>query len=242
MLGGSLPILYEDDSLVVINKPPGLLVHRSAATSRSEDAVLQLLRDQLNQRMFPVHRLDRATSGLLLVAKSSQVAANLAEQFAQHSLQKTYLAVVRGWPASVLRLDQALGVLDDPSHAPQRAISHLEVLARVELDLAVDRYPQTRYGLLRLRPETGRRHQLRRHCKSIFHPIINDTSYGHGVHNQFFRDHFAVTRLLLHHFSLEFRHPLSHEALFMQAPIDQDFAKILAAFGWNLSGVDGLGV
>ncbi|MCX6128892.1 MAG: pseudouridine synthase [Proteobacteria bacterium] len=229
----TLPILFEDEFIVAVNKPAGLLVHRGAATSLSEAAVVQRLRDQLKHRVYPVHRLDRATSGVLLLAKTSAAAAYLGRQFSAHSLEKKYLAVLRGWPEPLLRIDHPIKDEDQVQRPAQSAVTHLELLAATELDRALDRYPKTRYSLVSLRPETGRRHQLRRHCKSIFHPILGDTKYGHGIHNRFFREELGVARLLLHHDSLQFLHPLDEKSMLIRAPLDIQFKNVLNFFAWS---------
>jgi tRNA pseudouridine65 synthase len=228
-----LPILYEDDVMIVIDKPAGLLVHRSEATSRREPAVLQILRSHYQQHLYPVHRLDRPTSGVLVLARSSEAASQLGRQWMEQLCQKTYLALVRGWAPEEVRVDHPLADLDDPTAAAQEAVTRLKRCATVELDYAVDRYPKARYSLCELRPETGRRHQLRRHCKSIFHPIIGDTVYGHGVHNRFFREHFSVSRLLLHHLSLELTHPTLGRSLRFYATPGAEWQTLFQGLDWS---------
>lgn len=230
-----LPILFADDDLLVINKPAGILVHRSEATSRREPAVLQIMRDRSGQHLYPVHRLDRPTSGVLILARSSVMASILSQQWAE--FQKTYLAIVRGWTPEHLTIDRALPDLDQPEAPPQDALTELQRLATVELNEAVDRYPQTRYSLCQLQPKTGRRHQLRRHCKSIFHPMIGDTVYGQGSHNRFFREHIGVSRLLLHHQRMSFRHPRSGVRMQVEAGWDEDWQRVLLRFDWLKSGL-----
>lgn len=227
------PILYEDDTMIVIHKPAGILVHRSEATSRREPAVLQIMRDACGQHLYPVHRLDRPTSGVLVLARSPEMASILGKQWMQGLCRKTYLAVVRGWAPENLIINHALSDLDDPTAPPQDAVTLIKRLATVELDQTVDRYPKARYSLCELQPETGRRHQLRRHCKAVFHPIIGDTVYGHGVHNRFFREHFAVSRLMLHHVRLELMHPVSHAPLYLEAPCDQTWKNLMDQLGWT---------
>lgn len=228
------PILYEDDAMIVIHKPAGILVHRSEATSRREPAVLQIMRDACGQHLYPVHRLDRPTSGVLVLARSPEMASILGKQWMQGLCRKTYLAVVRGWAPEHLILDHALSDLDDPTAPPQDAVTQVKRLATVELDHCVDRYPKVRYSLCELEPETGRRHQLRRHCKAIFHPIIGDTVYGHGVHNRFFREHFVVSRLMLHHVRLELMHPVTQAPLHLEAPFDEAWTSVMNQLGWSL--------
>jgi tRNA pseudouridine65 synthase len=226
------PILYEDDAMIVIHKPAGILVHRSEATSRREPAVLQIMRDACGQHLYPVHRLDRPTSGVLVLARSPEMASILGKQWMEKLCRKTYLAVVRGWAPETMTIDHALSDLDDPAAPAQDAVTHIKSLATVELDQSVDRYPKARYSLCELEPETGRRHQLRRHMKTIFHPIIGDTVYGHGVHNRFFREHFAVSRLMLHHVRLELEHPRTKVLLRLEAPYDTEWQSLVSLLGW----------
>lgn len=227
------PILFEDADLLIIHKPAGILVHRSEATSRREPAILQIMRDQCGQHLYPVHRLDRPTSGVLVLARSRAIASALGQQWMEQLCQKTYLAIVRGWAPEHATIDHPLQDLDHPEAPPQDAVTRLQRLATVELDQTVDRYPKARYSLCELQPQTGRRHQLRRHCKSIFHPIIGDTVYGHGPHNRFFREQLGIHRLLLHHFQLEIEHPRTGQRLRIQAPPDADWQGLLKRLGWE---------
>jgi len=230
---GGFPILFADDDLLIINKPAGILVHRSEATSRREPAVLQIMRDTSGQHLYPVHRLDRPTSGVLVLAKSREMASQLGRQWMDQLCRKTYLAVVRGWAPEHLRIDHPLQDLDDPSAPPQEAVTELRRVATVEWDQAVDRYPKARYSLCELKPETGRRHQLRRHCKSIFHPMIGDTIYGQGAHNRFFREHLGIQRLLLHHFQLILQHPRDGRRLRIEAPLDAEWQMLFERSAWT---------
>jgi tRNA pseudouridine65 synthase len=230
-------ILYEDDAMIVIHKPAGILVHRSEATSRREPAVLQIMRDACGQHLYPVHRLDRPTSGVLVLARSPEMASILGKQWMEKLCRKTYWAVVRGWGPETMTIDHALSDLDDPTAPEQDAVTQVKRLATVELDHSVDRYPKARYSLCELQPETGRRHQLRRHMKGIFHPIIGDTVYGHGVHNRFFREHFAVSRLMLHHARLQLIHPLTQAPLLLEAPCDEAWQGLMDQLGWTSPGV-----
>ena len=225
-------ILFEDASSLAIVKPSGLLVHRSEDTSRREEAVLQLLRQQVGYRVYPVHRLDRATSGILLFAKTPVSAAYLGKEFAAHRVQKSYLAVARGWPPTCLVIDDPLADLDAPHTPRQSAVTELERLATIELPLAIDGLSRARYSLLHLQPQSGRRHQLRRHLKHINHPLIGDTVYGRGAHNRYFREHYACPRLLLHHARLAWKAE-DGTACSVRAPVDSMWHKVLEAFAWE---------
>ena len=235
-----LTILYRDQHLIAIDKPSGLLVHRSEIDRRETRFAVQLLRDQIGQQVFPVHRLDRGTSGVLLFALDSDTARLLNQDFAAKQPAKTYLAVVRGHPADSGDIDHAITRQPDEREYvhgnaqlnAQPAFTRYRTLARCTLPYAVDRYPQSRYALVELHPETGRRHQLRRHLKHIAHPIIGDATHGKGVHNRFFQQQFNVGRMLLHAVELSIRHPHSGETLTITAPLTGDFAHLLHELGW----------
>ena len=197
-----LHILYRDDGLIAIDKPSGLLVHRSDIDRRETRFAVQLLRDQIGRRVYPAHRLDRGTSGMLLFAYDGETASKLGAQFESRAVEKTYLAVVRGHPPESGVIDHPLARRpDDYEHLPanaslaaQPALTRYRRLAVTELPYAVDRYPTSRYALVELNPETGRRHQLRRHLKHLAHPIIGDSTYGKGRHNRLFQEVFLRGR------------------------------------------------
>jgi len=229
-----LHVLYRDDHFVAIDKPPGMLVHRSPI-SRDQVFVLQTLRDQLGQRVYPVHRLDRATSGVLLFGLSTQAARRLAARFESHHVDKRYLAVARGW------VDQS-GLIDHPvkddegNGRAQSALTRYRCLGRIELPFAVDRYPSSRYSLVEVRPQTGRRQQIRKHFKHISHHLIGDTTHGNGRHNRFFRQHYGLYRLLLMAHRLDFEHPYLNEPVSLQADLDADWSAISKLFDWSPPG------
>lgn len=239
-----LPILYRDDFLIAIDKPAGLLVHRSDIDRHETRFAVQLLRDQIGRRVWPVHRLDRGTSGVLLFAFDPAITRALSDQFESQAVQKTYLAVVRGWPPESGCIDHPLAVQVDEYEGmrvkgAQLAVTHFRRLATVELPVAVERYPASRYALVTLNPETGRRHQLRRHMKHIAHPIIGDATHGKGVHNRFFQQQFNCHRLLLACVELGLRHPVGGDELILHAPVGEQFAGVLERLGWSqvLSGL-----
>ena len=223
-----LQILYQDEHYVAIDKPPGLLVHRSPI-SRDRVFVLQLLRDQLGRRVYPVHRLDRATSGVLIFGLSAAAAARLVERFEARMVDKQYLAVARGWVDAAGLIDHP--VADDEGNGiAQPARTRYRRLATVELPFAVDRYPTARYSLVRVAPETGRRQQIRKHFKHISHHLVGDTTHGNGRHNRFFREQLGITRLLLMAHSLGFAHPYHGEPIGIDAMPDADWRRVAALF------------
>lgn len=235
-----LPILFQDDRLVAIHKPSGLLVHRSELDRHETRFAVQLLRDQLGRHVYPAHRLDRGTSGVLLFALDRDTARVVGGQFERQEVAKTYLAVVRGHPPESGHIDHALSrrrddaewVGKDAFDAAQPAVTDFRRLATCELPHAVDRYPTSRYALVELYPQTGRRHQLRRHLKHIAHPIIGDATFGKGRHNRLFQELFGSSRMLLACTRLQLQHP-DGRPLDIMAPPDDDFARVLAALGWQ---------
>ena len=236
-----LDILYQDDQLVAINKPSGLLVHRSLIDTREHEFALQLTRDQIGQRVYPVHRLDRPTSGVLLFALSSEIARSISEQFSERGVSKEYLALVRGYAEPEGHIDYPLKEqLDKISDAKakadkeaQEAVTDYRCLEQNELPFAVGRYPTTRYSWVSLKPHTGRKHQLRRHMKHIFHPIVGDTTHGDGKQNTFVREQFDCQRLMLHAKSLELLHPITLAPLTLLAPLPEDLLKPLQEMGFS---------
>ncbi|NCA68943.1 MAG: tRNA pseudouridine(65) synthase TruC [Sphingobacteriia bacterium] len=236
-----LEILYRDQHLVAVHKPAGLLVHRSLIDKRETRFLLQELRDQIGQRVYPAHRLDKATSGVLLLALDPETARGLTAQFTAGAVHKTYRAIVRGYVEPSALIDYALREEPDPltdaqadvDKPAQPALTHYERLAQVELPEPVGRYPTARYSLVRLCPRTGRRHQLRRHMKHIFHPIVGDTTHGDGAHNRLFRERFDNRRLLLEATALRLVHPRDGSPLSIRASTTPEVQRILAALGWE---------
>ena len=236
-----LEILYQDEYLVAINKPSGLLVHKSMIDRHEIYFAMKMLRDQIGEWVYPIHRLDKPTSGVLLFALDSESAKIMSEQFKAHTIQKTYIAVVRGYTpeegiiehALKEKLDKIADKKVNEDKEPQEALTLFKRLQTVELDFAVGRYDKTRYSLVELKPKTGRKHQLRRHMKHISHHILGDTKYGRGEHNKLIRKEFDCQRLLLHAISLEVKHPYTNERLIIKAPLDETFKSLFNKFEWK---------
>jgi tRNA pseudouridine65 synthase len=244
-----MQILFRDEFFVVVNKPRDMLVHRSDIDRRAATSAMQQTRDLLGGWVYPVHRLDRPTAGALMFALSPEAARRISAAFARGEVTKTYLAVVRGHASAedVIRypLKERLDRMTDgrarSDKSPQDAVTAYRRLATVELPVAVGRYASARYSLLQVLPRTGRRHQIRRHMKHIFHPVIGDTSHGDGRHNRLFRDRFDNRRLLLAAAGLCWRHPYTGRATAVSAPLDADFQGIVRRLGWAaLFSHDGL--
>jgi tRNA pseudouridine65 synthase len=246
-----LEILYRDETLIAVHKPSGLLVHRSPIAAHEARFAVQLLRDQIGHHVFPAHRLDRGTSGVLLFALDRDTAARLGALFEARQVAKRYLAIVRGHPPPAGVIDHPLAPRPDPLedaryaddarhgvHAPgvekaQPALTRYRRLATAELPCRVDRHPTSRYALVEIEPETGRRHQLRRHLKHIAHPIIGDATYGKGRHNRLFQTLFGSHRLLLACTRLAFAHPHGGQLVRIDAAPATDFAAVMRALGWD---------
>ena len=236
-----LPILYQDKDLVVVHKHSGLLVHKSLIDRHASQFALQIVRDQIGQHVYPVHRLDRPTSGALMFALSREGARHLSEEFAQGKVQKSYLAVVRGSPPLQTTIDYPLREeLDAKSdrmaqaHKPaQSAITEVITLATCELPFCVDKFPTTRYSLVKAKPKTGRKHQIRRHLRHLGHPIIGDVNHGSGKHNRFFKQHLDSHRLLLACTELSLTHPRTHKTICIQSPLASEFKSVLQKLGWD---------
>lgn len=237
----TIPIIYQDESLLLVNKPAGLLVHRSEIDRHETDFLLQRVRDQVGRQVFAVNRLDKPTSGLVLLALDRTLVAPCVAALQADTSLKVYLAVVRGVLPDKGVIDKPLKRIRDdhdrrtgPAAAEeQSATTAYQRLAQCELPFAVDKYPSSRYSLARLTLMTGRRHQLRRHMKSLAHPIIGDTSYGKGRHNRFFASQFECPRLLLHAWQVQFRHPLSAQMLKITAPLDENFQNLIRQLDWT---------
>ncbi|OHV07762.1 pseudouridine synthase [Kushneria phosphatilytica] len=231
-----IDIIFQDEQLVVVHKPAGALVHRSALDRHAPVVMLQRLRDQLGRHVHPAHRLDRPTSGLLMFAFDRHTAARLGEAFREQRVAKRYLAVVRGIGPEHALLDWSLreedGRRPKAEQPAMTAATRVRRLDSIELPVQVDRYPQSRYSLMEAVPLTGRRHQIRRHLSRSGHPIIGDAKHGKGVHNRFFRDRLNSDRLLLAAVELGLEHPIDGYWLSLQAPVADDFAALLSRLGW----------
>lgn len=232
--GSPIPILYEDDQLVAVAKPSGMFVHRSAADRSATEFVVQTVRDHLNCFVYPIHRLDRPTSGVLLLAKSSEAAAIYAAMFAERQVQKTYLALVRGHTQDSGKIDRPL-VSDkgrgkpstDPHAVPQEAETSYRTLEKFEARFASGRHDTTRCSLVEASPRTGRYHQIRRHLTGISHPVIGDADHGDTKFNRAFQQHAGVTRLMLAAVRVQFVHPISKEQIIIDCSPEHSFSRVI---------------
>ena len=230
-MSDALNLLHLDEHLLVVDKPAGLLAHASRMAADVDVDLLDQLRQQVAGEVFLVHRLDRATSGLVLAARTREAAGELGKQFMARTVEKTYLAVCRGWPAEQGEIDYALGDVR-PNSPKKPALTRYRRLATVEVPIALGKYAQQRYALMAVDPETGRYRQIRKHFHHISHHLIGDTSHGRTEHNRLFQSEWQVGRLLLHARRLAFTHPLSGQRLAFVAPLDREFRRVIEAFGW----------
>lgn len=228
-----LQVLWADSHMAVINKPAGLMVHDSKLARGETEFLADQLREQFNRPIFLIHRLDRGTSGCLLVAFDRDIAGQLGRDFMSRDVEKDYLAICRGWPEERIDLDYPLdGGPGKPDKKP--AITGFVRLATGELAMPSANFETSRYALLHCRPHTGRFRQIRRHLKHLSHHLIGDSSHGDGRHNRHFRMQ-GVHRMLLHAVRLSFRHPVSGERVEAIAPLDAEFRKAFAMFDWDES-------
>ncbi len=223
-----LEILYQDTRLIAVNKPAGMLVHRTNIDAQATEFCVQVLRKQIGQRVYPCHRLDKPTSGILLFALDPEALSAVGRAFSEKTIRKGYSAIVRGWTANSGLIEkplayQADGGITRGGGAAQPAVTEYRLCQRYQLAEPTGRFSTSRYSRVDLFPKTGRQHQLRRHLKHISHPVIGDTRYGDGRHNRLFRERFNSHRLLLHATDLEMDHPFTGEPLHIHSALPEAF-------------------
>lgn len=237
-----LKIIYQDEHLVAVDKPSGLFVHRSFMDKHEIFFALQLVRDLVGQYVYPLHRLDRPTSGVLLFALSEQVARLMGQKFTERDIQKTYYAMVRGhllgegevdYPLKE-KLDKLGDKMVSQDKEPQTAQTLYKSIAQATLPIPLGKYDSVRYSLVKLNPKTGRRHQIRRHLAHLRYPIIGDINYGDNKHNPFFGEHFGFKRLMLHAYQLSFEHPITNETVNITAEFDEHWNNLFKLFNWHI--------
>lgn len=229
-----LEIIYEDAHYVAINKPNGLLVHRTRIAEERKEFALQLLRDQLGYHVFTVHRLDRGTSGVLLFAKSPEAATPIVKAFEERQPDKVYFAIVRGYTPEAATIDSPIRPDKDHQHkAAQDAVTHYSRLATTELPIPVGPYGTSRYSLVKIKPETGRMHQIRKHFAHIRHYIVGDKRHGDWRHNRMFLEELNSPFLLLHAAALSFTHPFTGEPVHIKAALPDNMRRLCLEFSWG---------
>jgi tRNA pseudouridine65 synthase len=220
----SLPIIYQDEHFVAVNKPHNLLVHRSPIAANQSVFALQILRNQLGAWVSPCHRIDRKTSGVLLFALNQEADKLVKKQFEEHRTQKKYLALVRGFLPEIGFTDRPL---EDDKGVLKEARTHYRCLEQFELDIPVSKYPKSRYSLAEISPETGRMHQIRRHFAQMRHYLIGDKTHGECKHNKMFEEKFELNTMLLHAQSLTFEHPFLNKTIILEAKMNEEFLRVL---------------
>ncbi len=224
-----LDILYHDEHLIAINKPHGLLVHRTSIAADVEEFALQILRDQIGTKVNPVHRIDRKTGGILLFAFDKAVEIAMQQQFMENKVGKKYLAIVRGYTPDTEEIDYPLrkenGTLQD-------ALTAYTTLKRAELEVAFGKHATSRYSLIEVTPQTGRMHQIRKHMSHIFHPIIGDRTHGCNKQNKLFMEQWEMTTMLLHASNLNFVHPITRQLVNIDAPLQEEFKRVMLLMNW----------
>jgi tRNA pseudouridine65 synthase len=225
-----LEVIYQDDHLIAINKPHGLLVHRSSIAADAQEFALQVLRDQTGRKVNPVHRIDRKTAGVLLFAFDKPTEIAMQQAFMENRVAKKYLAILRGFAADHGEIDYPLrkenGTLQD-------ALTHYTTLKRAELDVPFGSHPTSRYSLVEATPQTGRMHQLRKHFSHILHPIIGDRTHGCNKQNKLFKERWQMETMLLHATELVFNHPVNGaEIVTIKASLQPEFLRTMQLMGW----------
>ena len=226
----AIPIVYHDEYLVAINKPHGLLVHRSKIAMDVEVFALQLLRDQLGRPVYPVHRIDRKTGGVLLFAFTKEIERLMQEQFYKNEVDKRYLALLRGFTDDEGEIDYPL---KKENGTLQNALTYYRTLAKTEIDLPFGGHSTSRYSLVEANPQTGRMHQLRKHFSHIFHPIIGDRTHGCNKQNKLFKEHWELDTMFLHASKLSFVHPVTGNKDVISAPLQEEYLQVLDILGLN---------
>ncbi|OYD45540.1 pseudouridylate synthase [Sphingobacterium cellulitidis] len=219
-----LEIIFEDEDLIAINKPHGLLVHKSSIAADTSEFALQLLRDQIGKKVYPAHRLDRKTAGVLLFSLNKEMDSAIQTAFSQNLIKKEYLAVLRGHTEPEGTIDYPL---KKENGTIQEALTHYKTLAQTEIDLPFGKFQTSRYSLVLAEPQTGRMHQLRRHFAHIFHPIIGDRPHGCNKQNKLWKDTFEHDTMLLHAKKIQFKHPINQQDIIIEANIQPEFQRAL---------------
>lgn len=225
-----LDILFQDQSIVAINKPHDLLVHPSPIARDAEEFAMQLLRDQLGQHVYPAHRLDRKTGGVLLFGLNPEINKELQMLFAERRIAKKYYAVVRGFCEDEGAIDYPLR---KENGMMQEAFTKYLTLGRAELAFSIGKHRTSRYSLVKVMPETGRMHQIRKHFAHINHPIIADRPHGCNKQNKYFKESLGMNTMLLHASFLTFKHPIDQSVVEINAPFQDEFKRMLTLMGWD---------
>jgi len=219
-----LEIIYQDEYLIAINKPHGLLVHQSSIARDATEFALQMLRDQVGKHVSPVHRLDRKTSGILLFAFDKATEVAMQQQFMNAETEKKYLAILRGFSPDAMDIDYPLA---KENGTLQEAFTAFRTLQRAEIEVPFGKHLTSRYSLVEATPKTGRMHQLRKHFSHILHPIIGDRTHGCNKQNKLFLEKWNMTTMLLHASELSFIHPITSAPVQLKAELHDEFKRVM---------------
>ncbi|WP_397446544.1 pseudouridine synthase [Polaribacter sp. R77954] len=229
----NLDIIFEDDYLICVAKPNNVLVHHAyhSRNVADETSLLQMIKSETGLKVYPIHRLDRKTSGIILLAKKKEYVSKFQELFTKNEIQKTYYGVVRGFSPEFKTIDSPVKGRDAKIH--KNALTDLKTLENVTLNIPVKPYDSSRYSLVALAPKTGRMHQLRVHTNKISHPLIGDAKYGDKNHDTMFLENFGWKNLFLHAGQLEFTHPYSSKKMNLKATFPKDWLALFEEFKWE---------
>lgn len=224
-----LEIIYKDDFLVAINKPHGLLVHRSGYAGVADFYAVQELRNKLNQKVYPCHRIDRKTGGVLLFALNKEITGLIQQLFVGNLVKKKYLAIVRGYTDESGIINYSL---TNEKGKIQESITNYKTLGKAELDIPFGKFKTSRYSLVEVYPQSGRMHQIRKHFAHIFHPIIGDRPHGCNKQNKFFIEQWNMSTMMLHASEINFKHPVTQEEITIKADIHSELERMMSLMGF----------
>ncbi|QTD37930.1 pseudouridine synthase [Polaribacter batillariae] len=229
----SVPIIFEDKYVLCVSKPNNMVVHHAhhSRNVAEEMSLLQLIKDKKVLKVYPIHRLDRKTSGIILLAKEKEYVSKFQDLFTNNEIEKTYYGMVRGFSPESKKIDSPVKGRDANVH--KEALTYLKTLEKITLKIPVKPYDSSRYSLVEFKPKTGRMHQLRVHANKISHPLIGDPKYGDKNHNIMFEKNFNCTNMFLHAGQLEFAHPFSSEKLNLKASFPKDWLHLFDKFSWK---------
>ena len=229
----SLEIIYQDNYCLLVTKPNNVLVHHAhhSRNKIEEESLIQLIENQFGKRYYPIHRLDRKTSGIILLASKREYVASFQALFTNNEIQKIYYGVVRGFSQEHLIIDSPVKGRDALVY--KDAETQLKLLDKIILEIPVKPYKSSRYSLVELKPKTGRMHQLRIHMNKVSTPLINDAKYGDKNHDLMYAKEFGWKNLFLHAGSLEFIHPFTNKKLILKSSFSEDWIQLFQEFSWK---------
>ena len=229
----SLEIIYQDNYCLLVTKPNNVLVHHAhhSRNKIEEESLIQLIENQFGKRYYPIHRLDRKTSGIILLASKREYVASFQALFTNNEIQKIYYGVVRGFSQDNKVINSPVKGRDALVY--REAETHLNCLDKIELNIPVKPYDSSRYSLVELKPKTGRMHQLRIHMNKVSTPLINDAKYGDKNHDLMYAKEFGWKNLFLHAGSLEFIHPFTNKKLILKSSFSEDWIQLFQEFSWK---------